>query len=251
MLSKVKNWFIKVEKEPIIILGNQKSGTSAITHLLADCCGLSKTVDIPPTWPPYTQKLILGEEKLVDLVKKYPKYFSKKVIKEPNLTFVSEQVLQLFPKGRYIFIVRDPRDNIRSLLNRRNIPGNLDQISNIKLELEANILFDKEVWGGAGENYIGVLAHRWNKAIKEYKKNSDSFHLLKYEDFCLNKSMFIESLATELGCKLKNDISNKVDFQFQPPGDNNINWKAFFGNANLAQINEICESNMSLLGYKT
>ena len=38
----------RVRQHPIIVLGNQTSGTSAIVHLLADYGGLSKTIDIPP-----------------------------------------------------------------------------------------------------------------------------------------------------------------------------------------------------------
>ncbi len=252
MLRSLKNWFIRIEEEPIIILGNQKSGTSAITHLLADCSGFSKTVDIPPSWPPYAQKLITGEEKLQDLVKKHPIYFSRKVIKEPNLTFVSEQVLEQFPQGKFIFIVRDPRSNIRSLLNRKNIPGNLSHLGNYEEEVYnmGSILCDEDLWGGKNENYIGVMSYRWKLAIDNFLKNKDKFYLVRYEDFVKNKKGYIEKMAYDLHLPVLQDIGKKVNLQYQPKGNSNINFLEFFGKSNLEVIKRICEKSMVEIGYR-
>ena len=48
LIHYFKNLFAVINENPIIVLGNQKSGTSAIAHLLADYGGLSRTIDIPP-----------------------------------------------------------------------------------------------------------------------------------------------------------------------------------------------------------
>ena len=52
------------------------------------------------------------------LVQRYRLAFSRPVVKEPNLTFLYDELVRRFPQARVGLIIRDPRDNIRSLLER-------------------------------------------------------------------------------------------------------------------------------------
>ena len=67
-------------KKQIIILGNPKSGTSVIAHLLADFGDLSKTIDIPPIWPPTAVDIMLGRLS-------FNHFIDKNVSLEPSLDF--------------------------------------------------------------------------------------------------------------------------------------------------------------------
>ncbi len=158
---KILSLILTVKISSIIILGNQKTGTSAITHLLADYGGMSKTVDIPELFSPVLEKVISGQISLETFVKKHSYRFSKDVIKEPSLTFLYDQLQLIHPNAKFIFITRDPRSNIRSILNRLSLPGNLDRLDDSYAvnPLWENI-FDTNLWKIPNGNYIETLAHR-------------------------------------------------------------------------------------------
>ncbi len=249
-----KNRFAVVNENPIIVLGNQKSGTSAIAHLLADYGELSRTIDIPPLWVPVVFKIMNGEIDFQDMVKRHRLYFSTELIKEPNMTFFTNRVLTAFPQARYVFIVRDPRDNIRSLLNRMKIPGNLAEINERAFTTAPlnrfRMTLDASAWGGdKTENYIGALAHKWNKAVDNYLPYRDRMILVKYEDFLADKYGLIAKIAQQLHISEKANIRDKLDVQYQPAGDRNVSREAFFGVGNLTRIERICSSRMKVFGY--
>ncbi len=248
-----KNQLATVNKTPVIVLGNQKSGTSAIAHLLADFGGLSKTVDIPPLWDSTVIEIIKGHIEFLHIVNHHKFYFSKELIKEPNMTFFAPQVMEVFPESRCVFVIRDPRDNIRSLLNRIKIPGHLKEIDKLLLQgirEGYKLILNAKRWEiDQAENYIGVLSHRWNKAVDNYLLCKDRMILIKYEDFLVDKYRFIADLANQLGIRQKADIADKLDIQYQPRGIHNVSWQEFFGQENLARIERICGSRMKEFGY--
>ena len=182
-------------------------------------------------------------------VKRNPAYFSTELFKDPMMTFFPRQVIDRFPEGRYVFVIRDPRDNIRSFLNRRgNIPGNLKNLPSAMRSPRST--FNADMWGAEDENYIGILAHRWNCAVHNYLEHQDRLTLASYEDFCADKPAFIARLATSIGLLPTNDISAKVDIQYQPGGDRHVSWNEFFGDDNLHKIETICGSLMKQLNYR-
>ncbi|MBN1666888.1 MAG: sulfotransferase [Anaerolineales bacterium] len=240
-----------LNETPIIVLGNQKSGTSVIAHLLADIGGLTKTIDIPPFWGKRGKAIVMGQESFAAAVTRAKAYFRADLIKEPMFTFFAGQIVEYFPQAKYVFIVRDPRDNIRSLLNSRKLPGHLQELTTDHLETlsDNSILFDQEVWGGENENYVGVLAYRWNKAVDNYRKHAAHAILVRYEDFMLDKLAYIQELACKLDIPAVNNISKRLDLAYQPRGNRNITWDVFFGVDNLQTIHRICGETMLELGY--
>lgn len=252
LARRLVNPWVQVNERPVIVLGNQKSGTSAIAHLLADYGGLSKTIDIPPLWIPAGARIMKGARSFDDVVRAYRAYFASDLIKEPMMTFFAEAVLERFPQATYVFIVRDPRDNIRSLLNSRAIPGHLSELTEQQLPSASQhrMVADPDVWGGKGENYVGVLAHRWNRAVQAYFSHAERMHLVTFEDFLEDKYGCIAGLAGRVGISKKQDIGGRLDVQYQPRGNRSVSWRDFFGESNLARIEDVCSHYMSRLSYE-
>lgn len=250
--NSIKSIFASINETPIIILGNQKSGTSAIAHLLADHGNLSKTIDIPEMWQPTLSLLLSNPKNLYKFIHNNRLAFSKEVIKEPNLTFLFHYLVKYFSNARYILVVRDPRDNIRSMLNRVKILGNLKNFDITSYSISENwkILFNSHIWGINATHYIEILSERWNITVDVYLNNQQRVYLAQYEDFIKDKVGYIGDLAANLGIHKKRDIRQLVDIQYQPRGkDRNVSWEKFFGQENLNRIERICASRMKKFGY--
>jgi hypothetical protein len=252
LVRRLEHALYRVNSEPIIVLGNQKSGTSAIAHLLADSCDLSKSVDIPELWPPAIVRILKGQDSLAALAGRHPRPFSRDLIKEPHLTFVVPQVTELWPRARFVFVVRDPRANIRSILNRLRIPGDLTdfEVDDSAIPEAWKAIFDPRIWGTDSHHYIGVLADRWRLAALAYLQQREKMVLVRYEDFIAAKVQVIDSIAGEVGLAAVRDISGSVDVQYQPQGDHSVSLERFFGDAHLRMIDEICHEEMRLFDYR-
>lgn len=241
-----------VNPHPILVLGNQKSGTSAIAALLGEMTGLSVSIDLRkeidrPTYHQVKQ----GELSFAQFVKSHKLDFSRAIVKEPNLTLFYEELLDYFPQSQFVFVIRDPRDNIRSILNRLKIPGNLNKLSS-EYQGEMTPAWDLIVdnrWLGLDGDYIEMLAQRWNLMTDVFLNHSEQMILSRYEVFIEDKVGEIARLAQCLNLPQVNDIAAKVDIQFQPRGNKNVKWRDFFGEDNLNKIDRICEEKMKQLDY--
>lgn len=250
------NAFTKVNRQPVFIFGNQKTGSTAIAALLGQATQKTVTQDIfyYLTKKPWYRLLMQKQISFDTFVDQNRKFFANDIIKEPSLVFHYPQLKKCFPQAHYVFLVRDPRDNIRSILNRLKIPGTLhdlnsEQISRIPGDLWREIINGTEL-DITGDTYIETMAHRWNHIFSIYQQNSTNMVLLKYEDFNENKSDKIYELATKLGLEAKVDISGNVDTQYQSRGDRSVSWNDFFGSENLQKIEHICRDGIETLGYK-
>ncbi|MGI8826262.1 MAG: sulfotransferase family protein [Chloroflexota bacterium] len=251
---KVLSLVSRINPAPVVLLGNQKSGTTAIAVLLAKYTRLSVTNDMPSIFEPVQTMLHSGELTMDEFVRRNRYDWSNDIVKEPSLTFLYPQVKAAFPRARFAMIVRDPRANIRSLLNRKKIPGNLtgldlQGVSGMTTEWER--ILDNRWMGLSGDTYIESLAHRWNRAASVYLDNADRMILLRYEDFMADKAGAVAALARQLGLGGKRDVSSEVDVQYQMAGDRRIGWSEFFGADNLRRIETICAERMRELGYES
>lgn len=253
---KVRFWWIsrlaRAHDEPVIFLGKEKSGTSAIAKLLGELTGKESIIDIPPIWGKPEIRIRNGEAKFEDFVQRNQYYFSKPIIKEPGLSFFFPVVKRVFPKARFVLIVRSPFDNIRSVCNRLDIPGDLRDLSiadYCQIPKEWHLVFDGVVNDCPSGNYICAQAHRWNIAADAYLKNPDDMLVVRYEDFVSDKLQFLECLARKLGWDPVCDISQRIDVSFQPPGKARTDLFSFFGETNYGTIESVCRSRMLLLGY--
>lgn len=241
-------------KDPIFILGNQKSGTTVVASLLARATNRSLAVDLrqeilKPSFTELKSKQLFFDK----FINKNILDFSKKIIKVPELSFFYNELRQHYKEAKYIFIIRDPRDNIRSLLNRLNIPGDLERLEERqikKLPLAWQLVFRTD-WLGKenSRNYIKNLSTRWSVAADTYLKNKDKIILVKFEDFLRDKAGTIGQLAAKCGLEKINDIEKLVDKQFQPQGNKKTTWQDFYSETNLKIIEKICGQAMKEFGY--
>lgn len=235
-----------------MVLGNQKSGTTAISVLLAQSARLTSTIDTSLLWEPNLSKVLKSEITLREIFKRHPAVFQKELVKEPNLTFMFPQVMEVYNDSNFLFISRNPLDNIRSLLNRLQLSGSylkLDRIHISHFGPHESLLFNRQLFHIDKIHYIDILAERWNIAADVYLNNQDKVRLIRYEDFKMDKKAYIETLAKDLGLQVKNDISGLVNKQYQPAGNSSVTYLDFFGEENLNRINTICGSRMKQLGY--
>lgn len=258
MLNNLKLYFHKYFSEtitePIFVLGHQKSGTTAVAALLSKATLAPTTLDLtraisdPATQLKLRYKLLSFD----DFIKKYTYEFSKKIVKEPFLTFFYKDLLRIFPDAIFLHIVRDPRDNIRSILNRLNIPGNRSDInpfsySEIKKTPVWSLAFDSSWMGEPSNSYIDAMSKRWNIFCDNYDPKNQI--LIRYEDFKNDKEKVIYKLAETLNLPVVESIKNDVNKQFQPKGDNSLSWNEFYGEKNLKHIEQICSKYMERFDY--
>lgn len=243
-----------LNEKPVIIVGNQKTGSTAIASLLATATGNTISQDFLYSLTPSGQELLFKKKIPFDLfLRRNKSHFSSKIIKELDLIFCIDQVLSYFPEGKFVCILRDPRDNIRSILNRLNLPGNLNHLSEVYLNALPNNVWREmlkgTIYGTEGKFYIETLSKRWHWIINQYEKYQSHITLLRYEDFVSDKKSCIHQIAEQMDLEVINDIHDFIDIQYQPKGNNNVSWEVFFGKQNLEVIEKICKSKMQDYGY--
>ncbi len=246
--------FYKLNPTPIFILGNEKSGTSAIAALLGEATNQTYAIDVPSIYKQENlEKIIVKEVDLKTFINQNSKIeFSKQIIKEPSFIWFYPQLKSLYPKAKFVFIVRYPHANIRSMLNRMNLKGDLESPSQTNLNplpIEWQKTIDNRWLGIENSNYIESLALRWSKAVSVYLKNKEDFILIKYEDFLKGKNQTIIDLANQLDLKISTSIEDKLDLPFQPKGDNSLPLETFFGEENLKRIESLCQKGMQEFNY--
>lgn len=241
--SRVKNFLSKPNKNALFIFGFQKSGTSAIAGILAARTDKTVTIDTNYLWNPTINQIKLGKILVKDLVSSYSYPFSKDIIKEPSATFIISELSQYFYLNQYVFVVRNPFDNIRSILNRLNLPGDKNKIEAYNVHENWRYLFKTD-------DYIMDLANRWVLANDQTKFiKTDKCILVKYEDFMIDKQMTIDKLADDIKFEKSQKVSHLLEKQFQPKGQSDVDVKFFFGEKNYNKIFKITKHLLTEFDY--
>lgn len=248
----------------IVVLGHQKSGTTVIAKLLGKISCLKISSDplykIDRGRAEVTQKLINQPESLISHCQNRPKLFHQPIVKDPDFTFIYPWIKNYYKNARFLFIIRDPRDTIRSICNRLGltsfdmntefgIPEMKRGTRHWELILSGQLPKNEETTD-LSFNIVQHLAYRWNKAAAVYLENAHEIELVRYEDFLTDKVRFIHTLASKLGLPVQKSISRYVNVQYQPKGNSDVEWKDFFGEENLSMIEDICSEYMSFYGYE-
>lgn len=244
--------FVREHERPILVFGNQKSGTSAISMLLGEATGLRTQMDIRGVWEPHLTPLLAGQTGLDEFVRRNAYAFSAPIVKEPGLTFVARALAAHFPKSPCIFIVRNPFQNVRSILNRLGLDGRIDEAGFDARSLPnatwRSIMTGADL-GLEATDPITVQALRWVRAVAEYDAQPERFILMRYEDFLRDKETAITNLARRVGLEPAHSIAGSKDRQFQPRGKSGVDPAAFFGSRNHATIARVCGPAARRLGY--
>lgn len=238
---------------PILVVGNQKSGTSAVAGLLAKASNKSVAIDligelIRPTVP----KVVSGEWPVSEFLHHNNVDFTRGIIKDCHMTLIVDKVVEHIPGARVVYVVRDPRDNIRSIFNRLGMDGKANAVPpNVWRTLGPGwrLVLDGHWLEIDTDDPIVALSERWNRMTDVYLSQTIRMTLVRFEDFSIDRSGYIEQLASLLDLPPAADITRYVDTPFQPPGDRRISLEAFFGAENVARIENICGDRMNALGY--
>jgi hypothetical protein len=231
----------------VFVLGVQKSGTTAIATLLAKLTDRSLGSDFTHLDPPEERtRFFDGELPFGEYAASHRRAFGRDIVKDPNLTFFAGDLRQTFPKARLVFISRDPREQIRSLLDWMERPGDRDEIDTAPLPENQRMLLEGRWPRVEGRNYVERLAARWRAGADACL--AEDVALIRYEDFVGDKVGALTDLAHRLGLEPVADISDQVDTQFQSRGRPRP-WLEVYGERNLALIEEACASRMAQLGY--
>jgi hypothetical protein len=243
---------------PIFLIGAPKSGTTAIARLLASATGLPVSDDMLHRLPDPTERdrLYSGSLHMDAFVREHAAEFAAPLIKEPHFTFFVPALRACSPRARFVFIVRDPREQVRSVLNRLGLPGDAPAVTPEQLAA-----FDAPRLRGwrmqlegrlppvPGDDHVQRLAHRWNLAADACLGGPAPMIVVRYEDFVRDKAVAIEDLARQLGLAPRHSIAAVVDKPFQPRGDRCTALERFFGQARLQAITTICRDRMVHFGY--
>jgi hypothetical protein len=241
--------------DKIFIMGNQKSGTSAIASLLAMASEKTYCIDIFVKMASYESKILDGDYLFEDFVSEASFYFKKEIVKEPEFIFFYDELNSLFPKSTFINIVRDPFSNIRSILNRLKLTASdAEKITNLTESLLPenplwDLLVDTNRMPYRGRNMFEMLVSRWQYAVN-IRPNfvEKNFLTVRYEDFLQDKINFINDLCVSLGLEIKKDVSPYLNVNFQPKGIP-VAKENFFSKEQIDFIYENCSEDMKRYDY--
>ncbi len=242
-------------KGKIFVCGMPKSGTTAIAKLLAHSLDVSVNSDpfnrLDELGVKYRGQLFAGDMTLEALWSENRAVFRGQLVKDPNFPLLLEPLYRLFPAASFVFLVRDPFENIRSLLNRVSLPGeitNLDS-SNVSIGTTWLNLLNGTTPDMPGNNYIENLSWRWKKSAELLHQYRERAVIAKYDDFVLDKENYIYSLGAKLDRSCKKSVADLVDVQYQPKGKSVKDPCGFFSPDAIDTISRITQDASRKFGY--
>ncbi len=242
----------------LVVLGHQKSGTTAIAALIARAAGIEYSNDplYRADWGEgnLVNQLLSNKLKLKTAVKKRPQLFCASIIKDPDLSFIPDQVFEVFTRARVIYVVRDPRQTIRSIADRLRLT--IDDLSNSDLPQNLpnrhwRLILEGRLPHVNGHSIAERLAFRWKDALNTCRNLQKNLSFIRYEDFLMNKVAFINNLVYSCGLDVRSPIDQDVDRNFQQPGDSKTNPFKRLGRDNIEAIEAIVGEYLESVGYES
>ncbi|MGM0501225.1 MAG: hypothetical protein ACQERJ_01730 [Bacillota bacterium] len=233
------------KKNKVFVLGNPYSKASWVAKILSEKSENDKVLSIPAG---YSNSFYLESEKksLNSFIEDYPFYFTPKIISETMFTFFYDQLLKSFPEGEFLFVIRNPVDNIIDILQNLDLnPSETNyEISEIK-NLNLNSKWKKTLNGKfIGEHkksrFIHInLAYQWLYSYRIIKFHAENSMFIRYED--LSNNNIVDNLCEELG------LSQEKKVKLGRNSNNNSIDSKFSGIKK--EIIEICKIEMRDLNY--
>jgi len=256
-LDQILGWLRGQPSPRVVVTGMPKSGTTVIVKLMGLASGKKAISDpfhaLDQRGIRFRDELFSDEIQMSALVRSNPNAFRAVLVKDPNFIHLREQTVAAFPDAAWIFTVRDPRDNIRSILNRLDLPGDSERLLDLPDRIGSTWrrVLEGKTPEVEGANPIETLACRWCLAVDAYQSAEVPMVISRYEEFVAAKEQAIGELCTAVGLEPRNSIGAHVDRQFQPKGNRSVRWSDFFAPRDLQRVAEICEDRMAALGYQT
>jgi len=235
---------------PVLVLGNQKTGSTAIAELLAAWGNLTAATDIHPLQS--SDSHLSNDLAVVEtFLQRTRYYFRHDLVKENALTPATDALLNVLPRARPAYVVRHPVHNVRSILDRLGLPGEPRPLHTLDLSDGGwRPIVENRHFGGPADDHITSLAQRWSDTAAIYQRHRDRLTLVRYEDFMADKEDCIRRLADRLDVPHENDIRPLLDVPFQPRGQHrSVSPESFFSTEALAIINRECADGMDALDY--
>jgi len=232
----------------ILVLGNQKTGSTAIAQLLAALGDLRIAANLHSL---HGRAVLPNSPSAVARFVQAARYYLRHdVVKENALTPATDALLEVLPQARVVYVVRHPVQNVRSILDRVGLPGRPLPLTGLALPGGwAPIVTGRDLGVDAADT-ITALAERWAVTTDLYRRHADRMRLVRYEDFVADKSGTIRALAEDLGVPDRQAIAPLVDVPFQPRGAHRSAAPAdFFTDDALTRIRERCQEGMDALDY--
>jgi hypothetical protein len=239
-----------------VVLGHQKSGTTAFGALLAQCAGGGYAND--PLYAIDRGKggaaaaLLCDGTPLAEMVEAHRRLFCRTILKDPDLTFVRGQLELVFPAAALVHVVRNPFTTIRSIADRLELsaehlllPADQVQLPNLHWRL---IVSGKLPDIGRG-TIAEILALRCAVALDAARTDLSAHAIVRYEDFCAAKKDVIEAMASSLDLPVRSDIGGAVDRQFQTRGKARVDLQSRLGSRTIEVIASTCGAANQYFDY--
>lgn len=235
----------------VLVLGNQKTGSTAIAELLGRLGRLRIVTDIHPLQSPDT-RIQNDPTSAARMIQRMRYYFRRDLIKENELTPATGALLDVLPQVRPVYVVRHPVHNIRSILDRVGLPGHPQSLNELTLSDDGwRPIVSSRFLGIEAGDHITSLAKRWNYMTTIYQHHQERLHLVRYEDFMADKLGSIQTLADRIGIRRCQDIEPLLDVSFQPRGAHrSTDPREFFSDEALSIISQHCTEGMKTLEYE-
>ena len=240
---------------PILIFGNQKTGTSAIASLLGLASDRTFCIDVFFRFRSLEVKLLKRKISFSEFYHCASGYMSNQIVKEPEFILFARDLKEYLPRSRMVVVARNPRDNIKSILSRLDIDSYSanSPACEVACRLPKNqplwsLMFDRQLMPyDCTGSVLDVLINRWNFCADTTISVRESGALIVwYEDFISDKQSVIEALCTKLDLRCKKMSEQILSRQYQPPGTRS-NATDFFSHDQLQQIDQRCEEKLRLL----
>ncbi len=241
---KIRDIIHKPNPDAILLFGLNKSGTSVTINLIAQRANITFFDDFTYNLGDW-DNVVYGREDFIKYLNKHGYTFSKDLLRFPMNQQAIDFAFSYFYMRKYIITVRNPIDNIKSILAKLKLPGNLEALDVSKLNLHPS-------WIGMlnrKSHYIDSLIHCWKEtySLKEVIDSPNAV-IFNYEDFKSDKERYITQKVYELGLEPKMSIKEFINVQYQPKGTGTSNLE-FFGHKNLNKIITQTETLARNFGY--
>ena len=254
----------------VVVLGHQKTGTSAIGSLLALKTGTSYSQD------PFYQmdrgsavalrEVAAEPEKFAAVAAQNADLFRAQIVKDPDFIYFFPQLKFAYPDAAHVFVTRRPEDMIRSIIGRLGLTVDALEQPAAALEQQLPNQHWLAVLGGFEVGNSGNAAQteppqqrsaawnllqRWIECNRIYFANQNEMHIIRYEDFCQSKASTLQSLTALLGLRARHDISSSLDRQFQPSGRSRAGRLSLDDFPSVAEMLPTVREQLGLMGYDT